>query len=116
VAPKDGQHFYLAGGAHGESLCPKPMARATELLWGLARAEFTGKRTATAQTRLSLEDGTPLFRLEVDYNILSAGAFTRLFGEARMDMRREPRRDEGVQCTPEECVVAELDVTFTRVD
>jgi hypothetical protein len=33
-----------------------------------------------------------------------------------MDMRREPRRDEGVQRTPEECVVAELDVTFTRVD
>jgi len=102
VAPKDGQHFYLAGGARGEWLCPKPMTRSTELLRGLARAEFTGKRTATAQTLLSLEDGTPLFRLEVDYNILSASAFTRLFGSRRMDMRREPRRDEGVQRTPEE--------------
>jgi hypothetical protein len=101
VAPKDGQHFYLACGARGQWLRPEAMARSTELLWGLARAEFTGKRTATAQTLLSLEDGTPLFRLEVDYNVLSAAAFTRLFGEARVEMRREPRRDD-VQRTPEE--------------
>jgi hypothetical protein len=102
MSPKDGQHFYLACGARGQWLRPEAMARSTELLWGLARAQFTGKRTATAQTLLSLEDGTPLFRLEVDYNVLSAAAFTRLFGEARVDMRREPRRDEGVQRTPEE--------------
>ncbi|MFP2911776.1 hypothetical protein ACLESD_43490 [Pyxidicoccus sp. 3LFB2] len=101
VAPKDGQHFYLACGARGTWLRPQAMARSTELLWGLARAEFTGKRTATAQTLLSLEDGTPLFRLEVDYNVLSAAAFTRLFGDARVEMRREPRRDD-VQRTPEE--------------
>ncbi|WP_240360828.1 hypothetical protein [Pyxidicoccus caerfyrddinensis] len=102
MSPKDGQHFYLACGARGQWLRPEAMARSTELLWGLARAQFTGKRTATAQTLLSLEDGTPLFRLEVDYNVLSAAAFTRLFGEARVDMRREPRRDESVQRTPEE--------------
>jgi hypothetical protein len=102
MAPKDGQHFYLACAARGQWLRPEPMARATDLLWGLAKARFTGKRTATAQTLLSLEDGTPLFRLEVDYNVLSAAAFTRLFGEARVDMRREPRRDDGVQRTPEE--------------
>ena len=102
MAQKDGQHFYLACGARGQWLRKEPMARSTELLWGLAKAEFTGKRTATARTLLSLEDGTPLFRLEVDYNVLSAAAFTRLFGEARVDMRREPRRDDGVQRTPEE--------------
>ncbi|WAM26842.1 MULTISPECIES: hypothetical protein [Myxococcus] len=102
MSPKDGQHFYLACGARGQWLRPEPMARATDLLWGLAKAEFTGRRTATAHTLLSLPDGTPFFRLEVDYSVLSAAAFTRLFGEARVDMRREPRRDDGVQRTPEE--------------
>ncbi|NMO18221.1 hypothetical protein HPC49_18245 [Pyxidicoccus fallax] len=102
VTPKDGQHFYLACGARGQWLRKEAMPRSTELLWGLAQAEFTGKRTATARTLLSLEDGTPLFRLEVDYNVLSAAAFTRLFGEARQEMRREPRRDDGIQRTPEE--------------
>ncbi len=102
MAPKDGQHFYLACGARGQWLRPEPMARATEMLWGLAKAEFTGRRSATARTLLSLPDGTPFFRLEVDYNVLSAAAFTRLFGEARVDMRREPRRDDGVQRSPEE--------------
>lgn len=102
LAQKDGQHFYLACGARGQWLTQEPMARSTDLLWGLAQAELTGKRTATARTLLSLADGTPVFRLEVDYNVLSAAAFTRLFGEARVDMRREPRRDDGVQRTPEE--------------
>ncbi|MCP3063047.1 hypothetical protein LXT21_30150 [Myxococcus sp. K38C18041901] len=102
VAPKDGQHFYLACGARGEWLRREPMARSTDLLWGLAQASLTGKRTATARTLLSAPDGTPVFRLEVDYNVLSAAAFTRLFGEARQDMRREPRRDDGIQRTPEE--------------
>jgi 3-hydroxymyristoyl/3-hydroxydecanoyl-(acyl carrier protein) dehydratase len=102
LAPKDGQHFYLACGARGQWLIPEPMARSTELLWGMARAEMTGKRTATARTLLSMSDGTPVFSLDVDYNVMSAAAFTRLFGEARVDMRREPRKDDGVQRTPEE--------------
>ncbi|MCE9668856.1 hypothetical protein LY474_13625 [Myxococcus stipitatus] len=102
MAPKDGQHFYLACGARGEWLRREPMKRGNELLWGLAQASFTGKRTATARTLLSTPDGMPVFRLEVDYNVLSAAAFTRLFGEARVEMRREPRRDDGVQRTPEE--------------
>ena len=102
LAPKDGQHFYLACGARGQWLIPEPMARSTDLLWGLAQAEMTGKRTAVARTLLSLQDGTPVFRLEVDYNVLSAAAFTRLFGEARAEMRRETRKDDGVQRTPEE--------------
>ncbi|QSQ11616.1 hypothetical protein [Myxococcus landrumensis] len=102
VTPKDGQHFYLACGARGEWLNRGATGRATDLLWGLAQASLTGKRTATARTLLSNSDGTPVFRLEVDYNVLSAAAFTRLFGEARVEMRREPRRDDGVQRSPEE--------------
>ncbi|WP_375742473.1 hypothetical protein NR800_25800 [Corallococcus interemptor] len=102
VAPKDGQHFYLASAARGQWLQPAPQERASDMLWALAQAEYTGKRTCTARTLLSASDGTPLFKLEVDYNVLSAAAFTRLFGEARQEMRREPRPADTVQRTPEE--------------
>lgn len=102
VAPKDGQHFYLASAARGQWLQPSAQERGTDMLWALAQAEYTGKRTCTARTLLSSSDGTPLFRLEVDYNVLSAAAFTRLFGEARQEMRREPRPSDTVQRTPEE--------------
>lgn len=102
VAPKDGQHFYLACGARGQWLQPNAQERAQDLLWALAQAEYTGKRTATARTLLSAADGTPLFKLEVDYNVLSAAAFTRLFGDARVEMRRAPRAPDTVQRTPEE--------------
>ena len=102
VAPKDGQHFYLASAARGQWLQPAPQERATDMLWALAQAEYTGKRTCTARTLLSLSDGTPLFRLEVDYNVLSAAAFTRLFGQAKLEMRAAPRPADNVQRTPEE--------------
>ncbi|MBU8895722.1 hypothetical protein DRW03_20535 [Corallococcus sp. H22C18031201] len=102
VAPKDGQHFYLACAARGQWLEPRAQERASDMLWALAQAEYTGKRTATARTLLSSADGTPLFKLEVDYNVLSAAAFTRLFGAAKQEMRSAPRPADTVQRTPEE--------------
>ncbi|MEV4745797.1 hypothetical protein AB0K21_05420 [Streptosporangium sp. NPDC049248] len=102
VAPREGQHFYLATGARGQWLNPEPQARASELLRGSAQAEHTGERTAKAHTLLSSPDGTPLMRLDVDYDVLPAATFTRLFAKARVDMRREPRLDDGVRRAPEE--------------
>jgi 3-hydroxymyristoyl/3-hydroxydecanoyl-(acyl carrier protein) dehydratase len=91
VNPKEGQHYYLARRARLERLHEGPLPRATEPLLGMARAELREKRTATAYTRLMDARGQPLFALEVDYNVLSAAAFQRLFQGVRQDMRREPR-------------------------
>jgi 3-hydroxymyristoyl/3-hydroxydecanoyl-(acyl carrier protein) dehydratase len=91
VNPKEGQHYYLARRARLERLHEGPLPRATELLWGMASARFTDKRTATASTLLASPEGLPLFSVEVDYNVLSAAAFQRLFQCARQEMRREPR-------------------------
>ncbi len=91
VNPKEGQHYYLARRARLERLHEGPLPRATGLLWGAARARFNDKRTATASTLLASPEGLPLFSVEVDYNVLSAAAFQRLFQCARREMRREPR-------------------------
>ncbi|PTL84177.1 hypothetical protein [Vitiosangium sp. GDMCC 1.1324] len=91
VNPKEGQHYYLARRARLERLHEGPLPRATGLLRGAAKAEFKERRTATAYTRLSSAGGQPLFALEVDYNVLSAAAFARLFQGSRQEMRREPR-------------------------
>jgi hypothetical protein len=99
VNPKEGQHYYLARRARLERLHAGPLPRATGLLLGTARAEFREKRTATAHTRLTDERGQALFSLEVDYNVLSAAAFLRLFQGARQDMRREPRAERGPRNT-----------------
>lgn len=99
VNTKDGQHYYLARRARLERLHEGPLPRATELLHGTARAEFREKRTATAYTRLTDARGLPLFSLEVDYNVLSAAAFLRLFQGARLEMRREPRAERGPRNT-----------------
>lgn len=90
-AAKDGQFYYLACGARGQWLGDEPMERSVEPLWATAKAEFTSRRSATARTLLLTPQGQPLFSLEVDYNVLSAAAFTRLFGEVRQDLRRAPR-------------------------
>lgn len=102
VNPKEGQHYYLARRARLERLHAGPLPRATGLLLGTARAEFREKRTATAHTRLTDERGQALFSLEVDYNVLSAAAFLRLFQGARQDMRREPRAERGPRNTSAE--------------
>ncbi|WP_375767865.1 hypothetical protein NR798_40290 [Archangium gephyra] len=99
VNPKEGQHYYLARRARLERLHAGPLPRASELLLGTARAEFREKRTATAHTRLTDARGQGLFSLEVDYNVLSAAAFLRLFQGARLDMRREPRAERGPRNT-----------------
>jgi hypothetical protein len=99
VNPKDGQHYYLARRARLERLHEGALPRATGLLHATARAEFREKRTATAHTRLTDARGQPLFSLEVDYNVLSAAAFLRLFQGARQEMRREPRAERGPRDT-----------------
>lgn len=93
VNPKEGQHYYLARRARLERLHEGPLPRATSLLRGVAKAEFKERRTATASTLLTSAEGQPLFSLEVDYNVLSAPAFLRLFQGARQEMRREPRAE-----------------------
>jgi 3-hydroxymyristoyl/3-hydroxydecanoyl-(acyl carrier protein) dehydratase len=93
VNPKDGQHYYLARRARLERLHHGPQGRFDEDLWGLAQARFTDKRSALAHMVLASPDGLPLFSLEVDYNVLSAQAFLRLFQGARLEMRREPRAE-----------------------
>jgi 3-hydroxymyristoyl/3-hydroxydecanoyl-(acyl carrier protein) dehydratase len=100
VNPKEGQHYYLARRARLERLHEGPLPRATGLLRGTAKADFKERRTATAQALLSSEEGQPLFSLEVDYNVLSAAAFLRLFQGARQDMRCESRARCEAQGTP----------------
>lgn len=92
---KEGQHYYLARRASVERLHEGPLPRATGLLRGSARAEFKERRTASARTLLTGAEGQPLFAMSVDYNVLSAAAFQRLFQGARQDMRREPRAERG---------------------
>jgi 3-hydroxymyristoyl/3-hydroxydecanoyl-(acyl carrier protein) dehydratase len=98
VNPKEGQHYYLARRARLERLHEGPLPRATGLLCGMATADFKERRTATAHTLLSSPEGQPLFALEVDYNVLSAAAFLRLFQGARQDMRSEPRAKREERC------------------
>lgn len=93
VNPKEGQHYYLARRARLERLHDGPRARLDEPLWGLARAEFVDKRCTRASTVLADPDGLPLYSLEVDYHVLSAAAFLRLFQGARVELRREPRAE-----------------------
>lgn len=100
VNPKQGQHYYLARRARLERLHEGPLPRATGLLRGTAKADFRERRTATAQTLLSSPEGQPLFALEVDYNVLSAAAFLRLFQGARQEMRSEPRAGGEERFTP----------------
>jgi len=98
INSKEGQHYYLARRARLERLHDGPRARLDEPLWGLARAEFVDKRCTRASTVLADPDGLPLFSLDVDYHVLSAAAFLRLFQGARQDMRREPRAERGPRC------------------
>jgi 3-hydroxymyristoyl/3-hydroxydecanoyl-(acyl carrier protein) dehydratase len=93
VAPKDGQHYYLACAARGEWLHQGPLPHGTKMLWGAAQARFTGKRSVTARTVLSTTEGLPFFSLDVDYNVLTSAAFVRLFSDARVDMRQQPRAE-----------------------
>jgi 3-hydroxymyristoyl/3-hydroxydecanoyl-(acyl carrier protein) dehydratase len=95
VNRKEGQHYYLARRARLERLHEGPLPRFSEPLWGAARAEFSDKRVANARTLLASPEGLPLFSLEVEYNVLSAAAFSRLFQGARQEMRREPRPERG---------------------
>ncbi|QRK09442.1 hypothetical protein JQX13_04675 [Archangium violaceum] len=99
VNAKEGQHYYLARRARLERLHEGPLPRATGLLRGVAKAEFKERRTATANTLLTSAEGQPLFSLEVDYNVLSAPAFLRLFQGARQEMRREPRAEREARGT-----------------
>jgi hypothetical protein len=91
IAPDDGQNYYLATGATGRWLHEGALAPDGELLWGRARAASTGRRKVTAQTVLATADGIPLLSMDIDYKVLSAPIFERLFAGARMEMRRRPR-------------------------
>jgi hypothetical protein len=91
--PQEGQHYYLARRARVERLHEGPLPRAPGLLWGQAKAEFKERRTASALTLLSSAEGQPLFSMNVDFNVLSAAAFQRLFQGARQELRREPRAE-----------------------
>lgn len=82
TVPTAGQHYYLATAARGTWLQDGPTGRHDEFLLGRARTKFTGRGAATAHTLLSTAAGVPLFMLDVNYRVLPAQAFTRLFADA----------------------------------
>jgi 3-hydroxymyristoyl/3-hydroxydecanoyl-(acyl carrier protein) dehydratase len=82
TVPASGRHYYLASAARGRWLQDDPARHHDGLLLGRARTKFTGRRSATAYTLLSTAAGVPLFMLDVDYTVLSAQTFTRLFADA----------------------------------
>jgi hypothetical protein len=81
--PSQGPHYYLARRAWVERLHEEPLPRATGLLHGTAKAEFKHRRTASAHALLTTPEGLPLFAMGVDYNVLHAESFLRLFLEPR---------------------------------
>jgi 3-hydroxymyristoyl/3-hydroxydecanoyl-(acyl carrier protein) dehydratase len=83
AVPATGQHYYLASAARGRWLQDGAAGRHDGFLLGRARTKFTRRRTATAHTLLSTAAGVPLFMLDVDYTVLSAHTFARLFADAR---------------------------------
>jgi hypothetical protein len=87
--PERGRFYYLAHRArlrreHGWPNALPP-------LFADARAALLDKRTAQAQAFLRGVDGAAIFRLDVDYHVISARVFERLYADRRVDMRREPR-------------------------
>jgi hypothetical protein len=98
VNPSEGPHCYLPRRAWVERLHEGPLPRATQPLHGSAKAEFNQRRTAIAHALLSDPDGQPLFAMGVDYNVLHAESFVRLFQGTRQDPRPEgPRQGSVVQ-------------------
>jgi 3-hydroxymyristoyl/3-hydroxydecanoyl-(acyl carrier protein) dehydratase len=93
VNPTSGQSYYLPRRVRLECLHPRPLAPLAEPLWAHAKAEFQDRRLARALTLLSSPEGQPLFSVDVDFNVLSAEAFQRLFQGARQELRREPRAE-----------------------
>ncbi|EPX61006.1 hypothetical protein D187_001658 [Cystobacter fuscus DSM 2262] len=98
VNPSEGPHCYLPRRAWVERLHEGPLPQATQPLHGSAKAEFNQRRTAIAHALLSDPEGQPLFAMGVDYNVLHAESFVRLFQGTRQDPRLEgPCRDPAVQ-------------------
>lgn len=93
LAHADQQHFHLAQAAQLTRLHASPRPRTEELLSATAKATLTGKRTARASAVISAQDGAPLFALEVSYAVLTVPLFSRMFADARLDMRRAPRSE-----------------------
>ncbi|MFY0581085.1 hypothetical protein ACN28S_48710 [Cystobacter fuscus] len=98
VNPSEGPHCYLPRRAWVERLHEGPLPPATQPLQGSAKAEFNQRRTAIAHALLSDPEGQPLFAMGVDYNVLHAESFVRLFQGTRQDPRSEsPCRSPAVQ-------------------
>jgi hypothetical protein len=79
--PSRGQHYYLPQRAWMERLHEEPLPRGSRLR-GAAKADFHHRRGASATTLLSTPEGQPLFAMGVDYNVLHAESFLRLFHDA----------------------------------
>lgn len=89
--PSRGQHYYLPQRAWLERLHEEPLPRSAGPLRGTAKADFHHRRGASASTLLATAEGQPLFSLRVDYNVLHAESFLRLFHDSWC----EPRCGEG---------------------
>jgi hypothetical protein len=81
AAPDSDRRYYLAREAritwlHTEAL------QTEERLVAEAEGHFSTTRKASARTLLATETGTPVARYDLDYDVLSAAAFRRLFAHA----------------------------------
>ena len=81
---KNGQHYYLAWSAHLRQLADPGIELPRTDLIGRARAEFTDKRVAKAETYLIHEPtGQKLHQLIVEYKVLPKKTFERTFSDRR---------------------------------
>jgi hypothetical protein len=101
VNPNEGPHCYLPRRAWVERLHKEPLPQSTQPLHGSAKAEFNQRRTAIAHALLSDSEGQPLFAMGVDYNVLHAESFVRLFQGTRQDLHPDaPDRGLALQGPP----------------
>jgi hypothetical protein len=92
--PQQGPHYYLATRAHLratelylERLAGQGQAGLeSEELWGYAKAQFHGKRAATAEARIApANGGADVYALDVTYSVLTPRMFERFFAAHRID-------------------------------
>jgi hypothetical protein len=91
VNPREGLHYYLAERATLERLTVGPR-RAAHLV-GEAHAEILDRHRARARARLLTGEGEPLYSLDVEYRVLAARTFARLFSAAERSEGMVPTSD-----------------------
>ena len=89
LGERRGQHFYLAKAARIET-CSLSSEPVTSLI-GTARGHFVGKRSGLATADLATPEGVVTHVITVEYDVMPAATFYRLFAAQRTDLRLFPR-------------------------